>query len=229
MSPSNGCNSVAIVRVGGVRADGEQREFERLQRIFKRMSRERAADENADDPAKPERRSPSEIRPARKNAPSSSTHRYQTPWTNVPSAISTVASSSIHHFGGDAPNFCHSKSKRQQHREGHQIWPPQHHASGRPPPRASPAISVTSHASGRFSHGNADQPTRMNKATTEKITSDSAFQFVPKMNFFQQQIPAELVVNYVNRIQAPEFPTTVCRSPPWPRAATHRRPADSRS
>src|SRR5271154_3291654 len=119
------------------------------------------------------------ISPARKNEPSSSTQRYQTPWTKVTSANSVVASNSIHFFGGEEPFFCQSKSSVRSTvnvtRYGRPSIIRSHTA-----PTSVANIKAANHASGRFNHGSADHPARVNIATTEKMTSDSVFQPVQR-------------------------------------------------
>ena len=105
----------------------------------------------------------------------SNTHKYQAPCTNVEMANKPVINKIIRHFGGDDPCICHSSSVIKTDnvtRKGR----PSVNRCGRSETIIA-AVNVISHASGRFSHGSTDQPSRTKSATTEKITSASASQF----------------------------------------------------
>src|SRR5277367_1621376 len=108
--------------------------------------------------------------PAKKNAATGSDQRYQTPCENEQIANSNVNQTASRHFGFDKPCVCQQKRIVSN--------PAVVTKNGRPS-ESRPAVSThsadapkaISHASGRFSHGSADQPTRTNKKTMEKFTS----------------------------------------------------------
>src|SRR5208337_2233793 len=114
-----------------------------------------------------------------KKAATGSAQRYHTPCTNVQQAINPAIHTAVHHFGGDRPWTC--QAKRMVTR------PAMVTMNGRPIRNrigtsevSVAASSAINQASGRFSHGNADQPTSTNSPTTETRTSASVLQWLAR-------------------------------------------------
>src|ERR1039457_1167841 len=110
--------------------------------------------------------------PARKKAATGSAQRYHTPCTNVQMAINGASHNTVHHFGGDEPQICQTKRMVSSPAIVTKNGRPIKNRSGTSDVSAA-AVNAINHASGRFNHGNADQPTNANNATTANKASPS--------------------------------------------------------
>src|ERR1017187_4019354 len=110
--------------------------------------------------------------PARKNAATGSVQRYHTPCMNVQMAISGAIHNTVHHLGGEEPRTCQAKRMVNSPAIVTKNGRPIKNRSGTSDVSTA-AVNAINHASGRFNHGNADQLTNMNNATTANKTSPS--------------------------------------------------------
>src|ERR1017187_5217649 len=108
--------------------------------------------------------------PARKNAAIGSIQRYHTPCTNVQMAINGAIHNTVHHLGGDEPRTCQTKRMVSSPAIVTKNGRPIKNRNGTSDVSAA-AANVINHASGRFNHGNADQLTNVNNATTANKTN----------------------------------------------------------